>query len=173
MNRWLAVALFVPASLLLMGNGQKADAFLITMHEESSADEAPKFATPVKLGSEMRQYYFKRVPTLTDRDVAYYYPFISEDGSSFGAGLKLTSKGTEALKALSLTHQGKLLGIRVSNAPYTAVMIDRPVDDGVVVIWKGLSKAHLKAFERRFPHAEQVNPGETAAPDPSAVSLPR
>ncbi|MCB1232054.1 MAG: hypothetical protein KDN19_17430, partial [Verrucomicrobiae bacterium] len=141
---------------------------------EASADEAPKFATPVKMGSEMRQYYFKRVPTFTDRDVAYFYPFISQDGSTFGAGLKLTPKATEALKAHSLTHQGKLLGIRVSNAPYTAVMIDRPVDDGVIVIWQGLAKAHLKAFEKRFPHVEQVNPGDgNAPPDPTSVSLPR
>ncbi len=176
MTRWLAIALFLPASLLLMGNGKQADAFLITIHEESSADEVPKFATPVKLGSEMRQYFFKRVPTFTDRDIAYFYPFVSKDGATFGAGLKLTPKATEALKAHSLTNQGRLLGIRVANAPYTAVMVDRPVDDGVIVIWQGLSKAHLKAFEKRFPHAEQATPGTTgtgAAPDPSAVSLPR
>ncbi len=171
MNRWLVVSLLFPACLLLMGAGKQADSFIITIHEEATADEVPKFATPVKLGTEMRQYFFKRVPTFTDRDVAYFYPFISQDGATFGAGLKLTPKATEALKAHSLTHQGKLLGIRVSNAPYNAVMIDQPVDDGVIVIWQGLAKAHLKAFEKKFPHVEQANPGAT--PDPTAVSLPR
>lgn len=172
MNSRLAALFLLPASLLLMGSGKQTQSYLITVHMESTADEVPKFATPVKLGAEMRQYYFKRVPELTDNDIVYFYPFISQDGATYGAGFKLSSKATQSLKATTLTHQGKLLGIRVDNAPYTAVMIDRPIDDGVFVVWQGLTKSHLKAFEKKFPHVEQAQP-EGATPDPTAVALPR
>ncbi len=171
MTRRFAAFLLLPLSLVLMGSGKQAKSYLLTVHMESTADEVPKFATPVKLGTEMRQYYFKRVPEITDNDIVYFYPFISQDGATFGAGFKLTPKATQGLKALTLTHQGKLLGIRVEGAPYSAVMIDRPIDDGVFVVWQGLTKNHLKAFEKKFPHVEQAAPAE--APDPSAVSLPR
>lgn len=160
MNRRLAILFLLPALALFMGNGKKAKSSLVTFHLEGTQEEAPKFSIPIKLGSEMRQYYFKRVPSLTDADIAYFYPFVSENGASFGVGFKLTPYGTETLKALTLTNQGKLLGIRVPNAPYGAVMIDQPIEDGVIVLWEGLTQDHLKAFEKKFAHIEALTNGE-------------
>ena len=62
------------ASLTLMGGGKKAKGYLLTVHIESSEEEAPKFAAPAKLGSEGRQYYFKIIPEITDDHVAWFYP---------------------------------------------------------------------------------------------------
>ena len=39
-----------------------------------------------------------------------------------------------------------------------AVMIDRPIDDGVVVIWSGLQQKHLQEFRKRFPHVDDYKP---------------
>ena len=72
-----AVALLCP--LLFTGAGNKSDAFLISIHEEATQDEVPKFAHPVKLGADAKQYYFKKVASFTDHDIAYYYPFISQN----------------------------------------------------------------------------------------------
>jgi hypothetical protein len=149
-----AVALLCP--LLFTGAGNKSEAFLISIHEEATADEVPKFAHPVKLGADAKQYYFKKVASFTDHDIAYYYPFISQDGQTFGAALKMKNKGTEGLKALSLTQSGKLLGIRFSPQTFSAVYIDRPVEHGTIVIWSGLSKAQIKELGKKFPHADQV-----------------
>ena len=173
MSRRLAYA-FLPvvALFLLTGAGKKSQSYLVTFHVEGTAEEAPEFASPVKLGTEMRQYFFKKVPEFTDSDIAWFFPFISQDGQSFGVAFKLKPNATQQLKALCLTHQGKLLGARIANAPYTAVMIDRPVDDGVIVVWQGLGKAHLKAFEKKFPHIDQAALGSRAEPDPTAISLP-
>ena len=166
MKRRFAVLLLLPTLMLFMGNGKKAKSSLVTFHLEGSSDEAPKFSIPIKLGSEMRQYYFKRVPSLTDADIAYFYPFVSENGASYGVGFKLTPYGTETLKALTLTNQGKLLGIRVPNAPYSAVMIDQPVEDGVIVLWEGLTQDHLKAFEKKFYHIEDLSDGNEGRTSP-------
>ena len=149
-----AVALLCP--LLFTGAGNKSEAFLISVHEEATQDEVPKFAHPVKLGADAKQYYFKKVATFTDHDIAYYYPFISKDGQTFGAALKMKGKGTEGLKALSLTHSGKLLGVRFAPQTFSAIYIDRPVEHGTIVIWSGLSKSQIKQLGKRFPHADQV-----------------
>jgi hypothetical protein len=169
MIRPLATALLCLAAIpLLTSGGKKSESFVITFHVEAPAEEAPDFAAPIKLGTEMRQYYFKKVPEVTDRDIAWFYPFVSENGQSFGAAFKLKDKAMDGLKALSLTHQGKLLGARIANAPYSAVMIDRPIEDGVLVVWNGLDKTHLKAFEKKFPHVENSS---GAAPKPNLPNV--
>ena len=149
-----AVALLCP--LLFTGAGNKSDPFLISIHEEATIDEVPKFAHPVKLGADAKQYYFKKVASFTDNDIAYYYPFISQDGQTFGVALKMKGRGTEGLKALSLTQPGKLLGIRFSPETFSAIYIDRPVDHGTIVIWSGLSKDQIKKLGKKFPHADQM-----------------
>lgn len=157
MIRRIAIVLLLIATLSpAFGAGKKAQSFLITFHVEGVEEEAPEFASPIKLGNEMRQYYFKKVPEFTDHDIAWFYPFVSQDGQTFGAAFKLTPNAAQQLKGLCLTHQGKLLGVRIANAPYSAVLIDRPVDDGIIVVWQGLAKSHLKAFEKRFPHSDQT-----------------
>jgi hypothetical protein len=170
MIRRLALAILpVAAALLCTGGGKKAQSFLITFHVEGVADEAPEFASPVKMGTEMRQYYFRKVPEFTDQDIEWFHPFISQDGQTYGAAFKLNGNASQQLKALCLTHAGKLLGARIANAPYSAVMIDRPVDDGVLVVWQGLGKAHLKAFEKKFRHSETAAPAGREQPDPTSL----
>ena len=166
------VGLAVLAVSFLTGAGNKAKGYLLTVHVEAPAEDSPKFASPVKLGSESRQYYFRKIPEFKDDDIAWYYPFTSRDGNSFGVAFKLKSHQAAALKALTLTHQGKLLGLRIPSAPYKAVLIDRPIDDGIIVYWDGLSKQHLQAFGKKFPHADAVRQARGGTPDPTAVSLP-
>lgn len=156
MARAFALLLPVLCVLLTTAAGDKSNAFLISIHEEATQDEYPKFATPVKLGADGKQYFFKKVASFTDHDIAYFYPFIAQDGKTYGVGLKLKNKGAEGLKALSLTHQGKLLGCRFSPQTFSAVVIDQPIDHGVIVIWSGLTQKQIKELGKKFPHAEEV-----------------
>ncbi len=175
MARALALLLPVLCVLLTTAAGDKSNAFLISIHEETSQDEYPKFATPVKLGAEGKQYFFKKVATFTDHDVAYFYPFIAQDGKTYGVGLKLKNKGAEGLKALSLTNQGKLLGCRFSPQTFSAVVIDQPIDHGVIVIWSGLTQKQIKELGKKFPHAEEVQKamgGGAIAPPATATAPP-
>ena len=88
-RRWFVAGVLLGVSLVLTGGGRKANTYLLTVHLETTADEAPKFASPAKLGSESRQYYFKKIPDFTDEHVAWFYPFVSRDGKSMGAAFKL------------------------------------------------------------------------------------
>ncbi len=156
MQRWLSIALTLLPALLCLGAGKKAKQIVVSFHLEAPAEEAPKFAIPVKLGSQMRQYFFRRTPEFTQKDVAYYYPFMAENGTTFGVGFKLTPKASEELKGMALNNQGKLLGIRIAPTHYSAVIIDRPDTPGVITVWEGLTQEDLKTLDEVIPHAETV-----------------
>lgn len=148
----LATAMWCP------GMGKQYKLYLVTFHIEGEETDNPKMITPVKLGQEHRQYFFSKIPSFTDNDIQWFYPFSAADGVSFGAAFRMKEHATVELKAVSLTNQGKLLGIRCSDAPLQAVLIDKPIDDGVVVIWSGLQQRHLQEFRKRFPHVDDYKP---------------
>ncbi len=150
--------LFLCAVVWCQAGGQKTKGHVVSFHIEGDQTDNPKFNTPIKLGAENRQYYFSSVPTFTDPDIAWFYPFTAADGVSYGAAFRFKEYAAAELKGISLTNQGKLLGIRCSTAPLQAVLIDRPIDDGVVVIWSGLSQANLEEFQKKFPHVDDFTP---------------
>lgn len=151
-------------SLMCLGAGKQYKLYVVTFHLEGDENDNPKMVTPVKLGQEHRQYYFSKIPAFTDKDIKWFYPFTAADGVSFGAAFRLKDHAAVELKGITLTHQGKLLGLRCSDAPLQAVLIDRPVEDGVVVIWSGLQQRHLQEFRKRFPHVDEVMPKEQQLP---------
>jgi len=148
----LATIVWCPAA------GKQYKLYLVTFHLEGESTDNPKMITPVKLGQEHRQYYFSKIPTFTDKDIAWFYPFSAADGVSFGAAFRMKEHSATELKGITLTNQGKLLGLRCSDAPLQAVLIDKPIDDGVVVIWSGLQQRHLQEFRKRFPHVDDYKP---------------
>jgi len=154
-RRFLIILLLIPA-LLTIGARKKSKPLTVSFHLETSQEDGPKFAIPVKLGSERRQYFFKRSPEFTENDIAYYYPFMAKNGSTFGVGFKLKPKAAVELKALALNFQGKLLGTRIGSTHYSAVIIDRPDTSGVITVWEGLTQDHLKTLDKIIPHAEKV-----------------
>ncbi|MDP4938031.1 MAG: hypothetical protein NWR21_01840 [Verrucomicrobiales bacterium] len=157
-HRLLIVLFLLATAMWCHGMGKQYKLYLVTFHIEGESTDNPKMITPVKLGQEHRQYFFSKIPTFTDNDVAWFYPFSAADGVSFGVAFRMKEHATIELKAITLTNQGKLLGLRCSDAPLQAVLIDKPIDDGVVVIWSGLQQRHLQEFRKRFPHVDDYKP---------------
>ncbi|MDF1862406.1 MAG: hypothetical protein P1U87_19470 [Verrucomicrobiales bacterium] len=158
LRRVILVLTLLASVLFCSGAGKKYKLYLVTFHLEAEKTDNPKMITPVKLGREHRQYFFNKIPTFTDHDIQWFFPFTSDDGVSYGAAFKLKDHALTELKAITLTNQGKLLGLRCSDAPLEAVLIDRPITDGVVVVWNGLQQRHLQEFRKRFPHVDDLAP---------------
>jgi len=157
MNLRLPLYLLLSASAAWsFGAGQQSARYLITMHLEGNETDTEKFVTPVKLGSEHRQYYFRKIPEFTDRDIQWFYPFTATDGVSYGAAFKFKDNASSRLKDLTLVNHGRLFAVRCSDAMLQAVRIDRPIDDGIVVIWQGLQQRHLQEFRKKFPHVDDL-----------------
>ncbi len=153
----LCLGLLLAAIYWCEGAGKKHGLYLVTFHIEGQETDNPKMIVPVKLGQEHRQYFFSKIPAFTDRDIAWFYPFTASDGVSFGAAFRLKDHSAQELKAVTLTNQGRLLALRCSDAPVQAVLIDRPIDDGVIVVWSGLQQRHLQEFRKKFPHVDDFS----------------
>lgn len=151
------LVLVAASSVAVFGAGQQSGRHLITMHLEGDETETTKFVTPVKLGSEHRQYFFRKIPEFTDRDIQWFYPFTAADGVSYGAAFKFKPNAASRLKDVTMMNHGKLFALRCSDAMLQAVVIDRPIDDGVVVVWEGLQQRHLQQFRKRFPHVDDLS----------------
>lgn len=156
----LILAAVCAAGLICHAAGTRASGFIVTFHLEGDETDSEKFVTPVKLGSEHRQYYFRKMPAFTNDDIKWFYPFVSRDGQSYGAAFRLHDTKAQELAGLTVANQGRLLGTRVLDAPLRAVVIDRPVNDGVVVIWEGLSQDHVKLIGTRISHVDEIRQGE-------------
>jgi len=156
--RLLLILSLLAVAVWCQAGGKPSRIYAVTFHLEGEEKDNPKFNVPVKLGQESRQYIFSKIPTFTDNDVSWFYPFTAADGVSFGAAFKFKEHAAQELKGVTLTNQGKLLGIRAADAPIQAVLIDRPIDDGVVVIWSGLTQEHLEKFQKEFPHVDDFKP---------------
>jgi hypothetical protein len=55
------------------------------------------------------------------------------------------------LNAISLTQQGKILLAMANGRVVDGVIIDKPVDDGLIVIWKGFTDEEVKQFDEVLP----------------------
>ena len=169
MKHGVIVVLLCAIGLCCMAAGSKAKGFVVTFHLEGDETETSKFVTPVKLGSEHRQYFFRKMPAFTDADIQWFYPFVAQDGQSYGAAFRLKDHKAEELTGITVANQGRLFGTRVLDAPLRAVLIDRPINDGVVVIWSGLSQNHVKLIGTKIMHVEQIQ-GTQSTP---TFDLPR
>jgi hypothetical protein len=158
-NRLIAF-LLIASGLFCLGSGKRGQPVLISFHLETGREEWPKFAQAVKMGDPAQQFYFKLSPALTDADILWFYPFISEDQVTYGAAFKLKETASQRLTTLTgdPAFRGKLMGVHVQpigskSAPLQSYLqIDSRITDGTLVIWKGLTDGHLRAFSQRFPH---------------------
>ena len=48
-------------------------------------------------------------------------------------------------------HQGKLLLSLVNGQPLGVVRIDKPVTDGILVIWSGVTEQEVKLYDQIAP----------------------
>ncbi|MEM7014358.1 MAG: hypothetical protein AAF585_23095 [Verrucomicrobiota bacterium] len=166
MNSRITLAILALTGLTLLGSGQRSSnaPILMSFHMETTQEDYPKFAEAIKMGNPAQQYYFLKMPVVTDRDVSWFYPFLADDGVTYGVAFKLNRPGTDKLTQVSTTptNQGKLIGVNIQalsrkQGPVRSyIQIDRGVSDGVLVIWKGLTDQHLRVFAQRFPHARDL-----------------
>ena len=144
----LALGLIVLCSLTI--SGARKPSFAISFHLEGIQFEGPKMVQPIRLGNPPKTHFFRRVPELTQRHIKGYYPFPANDGASYGVAFKLNKSGSDALAVISTVNQGKKLLTVVDGEPVDTTVLDKPIRDGHIVVWGGLTKSDLAKFDKKF-----------------------
>ncbi len=157
----LAIALLVP----LLISGKRKEASIIGFHLESEESEPLKKTSRVIIGGDT--FRVRKAPEFSQADITGYYPFLSKDGTSYGAAFRLGEQATKKLHDLSENAVGRKLLTVVNTDTVAYVVIDGRVDDNYVICWQGLTKDHLAAFE--MAGFEKIQPqGESPASSPTA-----
>ena len=109
----------------------------------------PTFTVRVKAGNPPRDIFIEKIPSISERDVASFYPYRAADGS-YSVVLQLDAHGSTVLEALSAQRMGMLIIASVGGRLTATLKIDKPISDGIVFIPSGLTVADIRAMGASF-----------------------
>jgi hypothetical protein len=146
----LAALAFLCLAPTAMAGGKSDDAPVISFHIETEATDNPKMTFPLQVGGQLR--YFRLLSEVSSRDIAAFGPFPDNlGGDTYGVALQLKPSPARRLAAVTAVSQGKWLVARVNGLPRDAVIIDKEIDDGYLIIWKGITLQEINTYDKMAP----------------------
>lgn len=130
------------------GSSKKPDTG-VSFHIETTEGEDPKMVFQQVAAGKVR--YFRRSAELITNDIVAFSPFPADDGLTYGAVCQLNRGAAGRLSNLSAANKGSWLLAMVNGRIVDAVIIDKQVEDGLIVIWKGITVNEVKAFDKIRP----------------------
>lgn len=152
----LAVAFALLLSPPALAGGKKETMAGIAFHMETDPIDNPKMTFPQFVDGKERT--FRRVPEISAKDIAAFNPFPSQDGQGYGVLLKLKGGPTNRLAGVTANNIGRWMIARVNGRIVDGVIVDQQIDDGELVIWKGLSLAEVKGMDKKIPRIGEKKP---------------
>ena len=119
------------------------------VHLEANTNDGAAFSTQMRWPSSGKSIVIEKVPTISERDVAAFYPYPANDGS-FGVLFQLTDHGKLALDTLSVERRGRFLYVFVNGHPAAELQIDRRVSDGKLYVASGLTPADIELMKKEW-----------------------
>jgi len=133
-----------------LGAAKKKNALTVRFHLQASEQDGSAFVMPLPAGSARGPAFVKKVPEISEYDIKAIYPFPAADGT-MGCAFKLDEHGRIALDALSVEQRGKVLVPLVNFRVVTAMLIDKRVSDGVIMIGSGLTQEEIAKLQKKYP----------------------
>lgn len=153
---FLATLLALFAICPAMAGSKRGAAVGITFNMECDSNDNPKLIFSQLTSG--KQVYYRKIPEFTMSDVEAFSPFPPKDGDGWGVVLKLKPGATMRLAALTQDNLGKWLLAQVNGRVVDAVTIDKQVQDGILVIWKGLGEGEIKELDKSLPRLGETKP---------------
>ena len=92
---------------------------------------------------------------LIDLNTQFQQSISADDGASYGVLVKLNAGAATRLTSITADNRGQYLLAIVNGQVRDAVLIDRAVDDGVLVIWQRISIAEVRQADAAMPRIGQ------------------
>ena len=130
------------------GSKRRDPNIAVRFHAQVSSFD-PTFAAKVKVGDSAQEIIIEKVPSISERDIASFYPYRASDGS-YSAVFKLDRHGEATLEAVSTQKRGMLLVAAVNGRPVATMLVDKTIHDGIIFIPSGLSETDIRALGSSF-----------------------
>jgi hypothetical protein len=98
-----------------------------------------------------KQRFFRRIPDISSKDLVAFSPFPAEDQASYGVMFQLKPSAQRRLAAVTAESIGKWLVCQAFGRIVDGVLVDEPISDGALVIWRGLSIEEIRELDEAMP----------------------
>ena len=142
-----ALTVFLPAAA--SAGGKKKAPVMVSFHLQGDAGEGGKLVFPFKTAGQT--IYYRKHPEFSSQDVVAFQSFPSDDPASYGLILQLNKLSAQRLASMSASNHGKYLLCMVNGSVRDAVLIDKKVGDGLLVIWQRIGAAEVRAADKLMP----------------------
>lgn len=151
-------ALLMMAALALApaahAGGKKETKVAVSFHMETEATDNPKMIFPFLANGKQR--FFRRLPEISMKDVMSFNPFPSEfGGGDYGIVFKLKPSAGNRFNAITSANSGRWMISQVNGRIVDGFLIDKPVTDGQIVIWKGVTLEDVALLDESLPRVGQ------------------
>ncbi len=134
--------------------GKKNNKASITFHMETEGTDNPKMIFPQLANGQQR--FFRRMPEIATKDIESFSPFPSEVGE-YGLALKLKRPAANRLAAITNANQNRWMITQLNGRVVDGILIDKQIDDGVLVVWKGVTLADIDVLDKVLPRTGEMN----------------
>lgn len=156
-----AVPSFIFAALFLAtaahGGGKSAGPY-IGIHVEGDQTDGPKMVRPCVING--KEHFIRISPEVVTRHFEAFHAFVSEDGASYGAALRMNDEGRRAMQVMVSLNQSRLARTIVNGRALDIIRVDRAGEDGYFIVWGGLGPEDLKLFSKKLRRLDSGVPGE-------------
>ena len=146
--------LLLALSSAISASGKKNDKASVTFHMETENTDNPKMIFPQLANGQTR--YFRRMSEANMNDIVSFNPFPSEMGDDdYGIVFQLKNHVATRIAAITNANQGRWMIAKLNGRVVDGVLIDQQIDDGLLVIWKGVTLADIDALDKALPRTGQ------------------
>jgi len=143
---WVLAGMMVAGRLEAGGKPQIS----VRIHAESHEREGESFVTQVELAEPKKKIHIKKVPVVSERNIAGILPFSSADGS-LGCTFLLDPDGAQKIEEHTTGARDMIVVALVNGRVACAMRVDRRITDGVITVASGFLPEEVLALQALHP----------------------
>lgn len=153
-RNWLRPLLWGVSGFLLLplrapAGGHRLDPNITVRFFVQATTFDTSFATKVEVGTPPREVIIEKIPSISERDIASFYPFQAPDGT-YAVAFQLDRHGQIILETLSSSKRGSLLIAAINGRVISPLLIDKAITDGIIYVPSGFTQPELRALGSSF-----------------------
>ena len=149
-------ALALCPGLTAHASGKKGEATTVSFHLQADDTDNPKLIFPQATAG--KQIFYRRAPDVNFKDIAAFSPFPSQDGEGMGMVVQLKPHARTRLAALTNGAVNRWMLAMMNGRIVDAVIVDKEISDGHLVIWKGIGAAEIDSLDQKLPRIGEEKP---------------
>ncbi len=144
----------------------------VRFHVEVNEVNGEPFSMTSKAPGTGQNLTLSKTASISENDIKAIYPFPAVDGS-FGCAFRLDEHGNLMMSTLSTEARGATLVGFINGRAVTAMLIDRQINDGMVIIKQGIQAEELRLLLKAFPVIGQKKKGQLPAASATPAAAPK